>query len=265
MTDTTTPEPEHPFDPALPSRIDTFIATWKAEISDVDSGPLAAVHTNGETTVLTLGDVAGLRARDAYAEQTRLQLADKCATYRSQRDEAHAEVERLKKQVKDLTHTVSHMLPSCDEPTVPDPGDHWRRVHHALVTEVARIIDPAGAPVTVPPLEAAGIFFPGSTPSAIPAEPTDQLVHMWARDENDNPTGYALCDTGDGANTTIDGKIANSTWQVNCPKCEEIRDRGAEQWVEQDAQSGEYEKWRESEGSAGRGADGEHDRAGEAR
>jgi hypothetical protein len=56
----------------------------------------------------------------------------------------------------------------------------------------------------------------------------DQLVHMWARDENDNPTGYALCDTGDGANTSVDGKIANSTWQVNCPKCEEIRDRDAE-------------------------------------
>lgn len=48
----------------------------------------------------------------------------------------------------------------------------------------------------------------------------DGLVHMWAPDEGDNPTGYALC--GAGA-----GKIANSTWQVDCPKCEQLRDEGA--------------------------------------
>lgn len=54
----------------------------------------------------------------------------------------------------------------------------------------------------------------------------DALVHMWARDENDNPTGHALCDTGDGAYTSVPGNIANSTWQVNCPKCEQIRDEG---------------------------------------
>jgi hypothetical protein len=34
------------------------------------------------------------------------------------------------------------MLPAHDEPGTPDSGDHWRRVHHALVTEVAWIIAP---------------------------------------------------------------------------------------------------------------------------
>jgi hypothetical protein len=57
-------------------------------------------------------------------------------------DRLTAELAKARKQVNDIRHTVSTMLPAYDEPGTPDPGDHWRRVHHALVTEVAWIIAP---------------------------------------------------------------------------------------------------------------------------
>lgn len=253
-------EQHKPFDPAVPKRLRAAVT--------------AATLSHSTFASPRASDLEQLLERDAYAEQTRLQLADKCATLRGQRNQALSDLASANEQLDHLAERVAAIkgLPVTHHVTNPETGEWYVRVDlllRALAGDAHTPQErPASAPATVEtnptpnrpqmgvlPLEAAGIFFPGSTPSAIPAEPTDQLVHMWARDEIDNPTGYALCDTGDGANTSIAGKIANSTWQVNCPKCEEIRDRGAEQQVEQYAQSAEYEKWRESEDGAGRGTD----------
>ena len=221
----------HPFDPTVRKRIHAAITEAKS---------VFATFASPRTT-----DLEQLLERDTYAEKTRLQLADKCATYRSQLDELHAKRDELHTQLDDL-HARINAVRGLQVTKGPDGG--W-------LVRVDLVLQALAGGVAAP--EMAKPTPNGREEATTAPETADRLVHMWARDENDNPTGYALCDTGDGAYTTIDGQIANSTWQVNCPKCEEIRDRGAEQRMEQEAQTAEYEKWREAEDSAGRGVDRE--------
>ena len=139
-------EPEHhPFDPDVLKRVAAAVGIARSA---------GSTFASPRTT-----DLEQLLERDTYAETTRLQLAEKCATYRSQRDELHTRIDA----VRGLQVTKG-----------PD-GEWLVRVDLVLQAlaggvaahEVAKPT-PNGPQTTVPPLEAAGIFFLGSTPSAIP-------------------------------------------------------------------------------------------------
>jgi len=170
MTETTTPAPGHPFDPDAPKRV-------RAWIEQYENRPHSDTLVFAGAAAAFIADLRETFRQFDYAKETREELADASANWRHKYEEQHlradrlesektalgqtvaalpdatanaaanlaharAERDRLGKQVKDITHAVSHMLPSADDPAAPDPGDHWRQVHHRLVTEVARIIDP---------------------------------------------------------------------------------------------------------------------------
>ena len=91
-------EPEHhPFDPDVLKRVAAAVGIARSAGSDFATPRTA--------------DLAQLLERDAYAEQTRLQLAEKCATYRSQRDTFHTD---LANATGILRRLVEHDTDPCD-------------------------------------------------------------------------------------------------------------------------------------------------------
>lgn len=128
-----TPEPEQPFDPELTSRIDTFITAWRLDIGDDETIPFLSVRgVDDEWVTLTFGDVAQLRERDAYAEKTRLQLADSCADWRGRYEEQRTRAERLHTTIARITALEVHgrefvdaaeLYRILDKP-IPPPIDH---------------------------------------------------------------------------------------------------------------------------------------------
>lgn len=91
MTDTPAPaadEQPHPFDPDLPGHIAELIAAWQF---DGATQKITFAGRDGNARMLSLGQLAQLLERDAYAETTRLQLAEGSHKLRGQLDVARAE------------------------------------------------------------------------------------------------------------------------------------------------------------------------------
>lgn len=104
----------HPFDPALPGHLDAFIAAWQTDIGSEPTFPLATVLARFETNewcTLTLGELIQLRDRLAFAEKTRLELAEKCAAYRGERDQAR---ELAREAIDHLERQVGNEDDPCD-------------------------------------------------------------------------------------------------------------------------------------------------------
>jgi hypothetical protein len=124
MPDSTPAEAEqqtHPFDPAVPERIRAFLEAF----ADPEH-PQGAISTlRSEGLRLTVDDLAQLLERDAYAERTRLELAEKCADYRHQRDEARTILDRVTAQMQEYAKHGSgsvnvRQVLSLLSPTWPD-------------------------------------------------------------------------------------------------------------------------------------------------
>lgn len=75
-----------PFDPKLPGQIRAYIDAWKADggATYVSQG----FFRDGTSQRLTVAQLEELLERDAYAEKTRLELAEACARLRQERNDA---------------------------------------------------------------------------------------------------------------------------------------------------------------------------------
>jgi hypothetical protein len=88
MPDTTTPEPELPFDPEVPKRV----AEW-----------LSLVWPGDKISQQALADLKQLLKRDAYARDENVLLAEKCAAWRGKYEEQHARADQAEARVAELT------------------------------------------------------------------------------------------------------------------------------------------------------------------
>lgn len=164
-------EQHKPFDPAVPKRLRAAVA--------------AATLSHSTFASPRASDLEQLLERDAYAEQTRLQLAEKCATYRSQRDEAYSSIWLIAQSLASLAafqlaatpddsawnivNASAQQLLAAGRPQRDQKAAHAPQERPASAPATMETNPTPNGPQTgVPPLEAAGIFFPGSTPSAIP-------------------------------------------------------------------------------------------------
>lgn len=90
MERTSSASPERPFDPELPKRLQYLLAAIAAapQCSDLDDDHIW-VFEHGDQHI-SLAEMTQLLHRLAYAERTRAELADKCADYRAQLDDARS-------------------------------------------------------------------------------------------------------------------------------------------------------------------------------
>lgn len=88
MTEPTT-TPDEPFDPALPERIGAFLKAWNlvAHVTTRDC-EIVAVRHGATVYALTEQDLTQLLERDAFARKENKLLAEKCARYRGELDDA---------------------------------------------------------------------------------------------------------------------------------------------------------------------------------
>lgn len=81
----TTPSPEHhPFDPEVRTRLTAFLNAVPESIITIAIRHRASLRRK---------DLQQLLERDEWSDATRLELAEKCARYRSERDDFHAEAD----------------------------------------------------------------------------------------------------------------------------------------------------------------------------
>lgn len=171
-------EQHKPFDPAVPKRLRAAVT--------------AATLSHSTFASPRASDLEQLLERDAYAEQTRLQLAEKCAALRSQRDEAYSSIWLIAQSLASLAafqlaatpddsawnivNASAQQLLAAGRPQRDQKAAHAPQERPASAPATVETNPTPNRPQTgVPPLEAAGIFFPGSTPSAIP-ETADRLA-----------------------------------------------------------------------------------------
>lgn len=106
----TEPTSTQPFDPELPTRLRAYLDARRrheAVLGQEDPGTID-IRLG---VPLEVADIDGLLERDAYAEQTRAQLADKCADYRGQRNELQTQLDNA---TAILQRLVAHVTESCD-------------------------------------------------------------------------------------------------------------------------------------------------------
>ena len=113
------------FDPELPQRLEHLLATIAAspECYGLDDDHIWVIE-HGDKHI-SLAELTQLRHRLAYAERTRAELADKCATLRQERDELHARLDQAADLVLSLFAHVSSDTGTCRVP--PHSGEECPR------------------------------------------------------------------------------------------------------------------------------------------
>lgn len=131
-------EQHKPFDPAVPKRLRAAVT--------------AATLSHSTFASPRASDLEQLLERDAYAEKTRLQLADKCATYRSQRNQALSDLAGANEQLDHLAERVAAIkgLPVTHHVADPETGEWYVRVDLLLQALSGDAHTPQGRPASAP-------------------------------------------------------------------------------------------------------------------
>lgn len=132
IPDTPPAAAEQPFDPDLPKLFANLAAWWTglADENKDEAVPVFEFHfpIDGDAPypnrpnayvncwhTITMGDLLQLRARDAFAEKTRLQLAEACADWRGKYEEQHARADHLQALADGRAQTILELGDKLDE------------------------------------------------------------------------------------------------------------------------------------------------------
>jgi hypothetical protein len=148
MPDTTTPEQHHPFNPDLPKLFANYETWWNTILEEKDETfPLFEfflplddekpypsltginVYVKGWHTI-TSGHLLELVRRDAFAEKTRLELAEKCATYRAQNEEARAKLDSSPAAIEVTYAHQTYIFSNVKR--IESRSDIWPGAHYSL-------------------------------------------------------------------------------------------------------------------------------------
>jgi hypothetical protein len=115
-------EPDRPFDPAAAQRVAAYLERFHG------SGPIdfsIPVSPGQPLHDLRAADLREVLRQFAYAKESRDELAEKCATYRSQRDQYHARFDQAANLVLSLFAHLTGEAGACRVP--PHRGEECPR------------------------------------------------------------------------------------------------------------------------------------------